>query len=160
MSRLPRPRLAASAVYALIMLTPPAACGSGPVSPLPFDAPSPPGPSAIPDMSPSPQVSSQRATDRPSPPATSRQPSACLGAVVYTLAADEELALVRSLCLAVGAILRVEGTGPGTVSAAPRDKVSCWYEAGVVECRFLSPGSVTISIEHNEQTFPIQVVVR
>jgi hypothetical protein len=142
-----------------MMLAPVVACGSEPVSPLPFDAPSPPGPSATPEMSPSPQVSAQRATGRPSP-TTSRQPSACLGAVVYTLKADEELALVRSLCLAVGAILRIEGTGPGTVSPTPRDKTSCHYEGGVVECRFLSPGNVTVSIERDEQTFPIQVVIR
>jgi hypothetical protein len=85
---------------------------------------------------------------------------ACLGAVVYTLTADTELALVRSICLAVGGVLRVEGTGPGTVSADPQDAVSQSYEAGVVECRFLRQGTVTVSIVRDEQTYAIPVVVR
>jgi len=143
----------------LIMLAPVVACGSEPVSPLPFDAPTSSAPSATPEKSPTPRASAARGSDRRSTSAPT-QPSACLGAVVYTLAADEELALVRSLCLGVGAILRIEGTGPGTVSADPQDEVSQNYEAGVVECRFLSPGTVIISIERAEQIFRIHVVVR
>jgi hypothetical protein len=80
--------------------------------------------------------------------------------VVHTLTADEELAFVTSICLAVGGILRVEGTGPETVSADPPDGASVFYEAGVVECRFLRPGTVTVSIERNGQTYAIPVVVR
>jgi len=158
-SRLPRRRPIAFAVLMLIMLAPVVACGSEPVSPLPFDAPTSSAPSATPEKSPTPRASAARGSDRRSTSAPT-QPSACLGAVVYTLEAGEELALVKSLCLAVGAILRIEGTGPGTVSADPQDRVSQTYEAGIVECRFLSPGTVTISIERDQQIFPIHVVVR
>ena len=80
--------------------------------------------------------------------------------MVYTLPADTELALVKSICVATGAILRVEGTGPGTVSAEPQASVSQFYEAGIVECRFLAAGTVTITIERDGEFFEIAVVVK
>jgi hypothetical protein len=79
---------------------------------------------------------------------------------VHTLTADTELALVSSICLAVGGVLRVEGTGPGTVSADPPDAASCQYEAGVEWCRFLSTETVNVSIVRDEQTYVIPVVVK
>lgn len=78
---------------------------------------------------------------------------------MYTLKADTELGFVKSICLAVGGILRVEGTGPGMVSADPQEKVAQFYEGGVEECRFLSPGSVTVTIVRDSQIYPISVVV-
>ncbi len=73
---------------------------------------------------------------------------------------DADLARVKSLCLAVGGVLRVEGTGPGMVSADPQEKVSQFYEAGIEECRFLSPGTIRVTIVTDQQTFTINVVVR
>jgi len=162
-------RLIVSAALTLTVLAPVAACNAEPVSPLPAEGPrtSTPIPAPTPLVSPSASattlVTSRRAIPRhpptaPSPAAPSTP--ACLGAVVHTLTADTELALVPSLCFAVGGVLRVEGTGPGTVSADPQEKVSQFYEAGVVECRFLSPGTVTVSIERDGQTHTIPVVVR
>lgn len=139
-----------------------AACGSEPVSPLPAEAQSVSSPS----LAPSPTTSATRA---PSPPrvrptvAPSPVPTpspACLGAVMHTIKADTDLPFVTSICIAVGGVLRVDGTGPETVSADPPDNVDVSYEAGVVDCRFLSPGTVTISIVRDEQTYAIPVVVR
>lgn len=170
MHRPSRRHSAASAVLALSLLAPVTACGSEPVSPLPVEARSasttPPASPSI--SSPSPSVSlttrapTRRAKPRsptaPPPPVVTRS-AACAGAVVYTLNADTELSFVKSICLAVGGILRVEGTGPGMVSADPQEKVAQFYEGGVEECRFLSPGSVTVTIVRDSQTYPISVVV-
>jgi hypothetical protein len=78
---------------------------------------------------------------------------------VYTVQTDADLARVKSICLAVGGVLRVEGTGPGMVSADPPEKISPYYEAGIEELRFLSPGTVTVTIVGDQQTFTIIVLV-
>ncbi len=145
--------LTVSAALTLTLLAAVAACGAEPVSPLPIEALGPSAPATSPATSPTTQVPSPRVTTRgpTASPDVIRSP-ACLGAVVYTLEAEEELALIKSICLAVGGILRVEGTGPGTVSADPPDKVSQFYEAGIVEVRFLSPGTITVTIDRDEQT--------
>jgi hypothetical protein len=155
--------LTMSAALTLTALASVAACGAEPVSPLPIEQLGSSAPATSPAPTPTTHVPRPRVT-APSPsgsasPDVIRSP-ACLGAVVYTLVAETELALVRSICLAVGGILRVEGTGPGTVSADPADKVSQFYEAGIVEVRFLSPGTITVSIDRDEQTYTIAVVVR
>jgi hypothetical protein len=171
-----------SAALVLVVLTPGAACGGEAVSPLPVDAQSTAtsgaatasaSRTASPTMSPSAQKASptrsppakttsrfprpRRTTALPSPVVT-RSP-ACLGAVVYTVRTDADLARVKSLCLAVGGVLRVDGTGPGMVSADPPEKVSQFYEAGIEDCRFLSPGTITVTIVTDQQTFTITVVV-
>lgn len=140
-----------------VLLT--AACGSAAVAPLPFDpavaAPTASAPSVV--ASTSVPATRTTAPPRRAPPTGT---SACLGAVVYTLTAKTVLALVRSLCVATGAILRVEDTGPGTVSAEPTASVALVYEAGIVECRFLVTGTVTVSIERDGEVFDIAVVVK
>jgi hypothetical protein len=155
--------LTVSAALTLTVLAPVAACGAEPVSPLPIEPLGTSAPATSPATSPTPYVPSPSATVRGPTGAASpdvfRSP-ACLGSVVYTLVAESELALVKSICLAVGGILRVEGTGPGTVSADPADKVSQFYEAGIVEVRFLSPGTITVTIDRDQQTFTIAVVVK
>ncbi len=151
-------------IGAVLALSALAACGSEPVSPLPAEAQSRSTPSLAPSpttpatRAPSPRPPRVRPTVAPSP--TPTPSSACLGAVVHTIAAETDLPFVTSICIAVGGVLRVEGTGPDTVSADPPDSVDLSYEAGIVNCRFLSPGSVTVSIVRDEQTYAIPVVVR
>ncbi|HEU4426271.1 MAG TPA: hypothetical protein VFR67_27345 [Pilimelia sp.] len=136
------------------------ACGPGPVAPLPGQRPTTAAPSTGP---PSPAVSPAAAATRPAvrppparppvvrpPAAASPSPSpglspACLGAVIYPVDAMSG-ELPASICLAVGAVLRVQNVEAGTVSAEPAEKASLRYEAGVVDCRLLSVGTVTVTI--------------
>ncbi|RKN40312.1 hypothetical protein D7223_27345 [Micromonospora endolithica] len=92
---------------------------------------------------------------------TGTPPAACLGAVRYDLVlAETELALFRSLCLATGGVLRIQGIGPGEVTVDREDLVVSNYEAGVVDIRFVRPGTVEVRIPQNGVTYPVVVVVR
>jgi hypothetical protein len=83
-----------------------------------------------------------------------------MGTIRYDLDLREtELALVRSMCFHVGAILRLQGIGPGLVTAEPESLVTRSYEAGVQDIRFVRPGTVTVTIPQEEQTHTITVVV-
>jgi hypothetical protein len=50
-----------------------------------------------------------------------------------------------SMCLKVGATLRVQNAGPGELDWNPASAVRCYYEAGVHDCRIVSPGTVTFT---------------
>jgi len=56
-------------------------------------------------------------------------------------------------------VLRVENLGPDGFSVSPADKVSCWYEAGVRECRLIRTGTVRFTITHSQAPRPLTVVV-
>ena len=75
------------------------------------------------------------------------------------LPADVNLARVHSLCFEVGAVLRIEGAEPGTVSVDAPELVSQFYEAGAVEIRFIYSGTLFVSIVRGGKTFKIAVVV-
>jgi hypothetical protein len=155
-----------------------AACGADAVSPLPVQPPGPtpstPTPSAIsaipaPTASPSrpppasgrpPAPRTTRGTPRTTPPSTAATP-ACRGAVRYDLPlAETEIELLRSLCFATGAVLRIQGIGPGLVGVDRPDLVSQQYEAGVVDIRFVRPGTVAVTIPKEGREHTITVVVR
>lgn len=74
--------------------------------------------------------------------------------------ADTELELLRSLCFATGAVLRIQGIGPGLVTVDRPDLVSQHYEAGVVDIRFVRPGTVAVTIPKDDRAHTIDVVVR
>ncbi|MER7417509.1 hypothetical protein ABT346_12125 [Micromonospora peucetia] len=74
--------------------------------------------------------------------------------------AENELALLRSLCFASGGVLRIIGIGPGEVTVDREDLVSRSYEAGVVDIRFVRPGTVDVMIPQGGTTHPVTVVVR
>ena len=146
------------------------ACGPQPVAPLSGRQPASPTPSvATPRPSPSPTAAAKPPARPPAPPPVVRpappasvSPSpglspACLGAVVYPVDATGAV-LPPSVCLAVGGVLRVQNVEAGAVSAEPADKVSLQYEAGVVDCRLLSPGTVTVTIA-GEPSRSIMVVI-
>ncbi|MBB5873994.1 hypothetical protein F4553_007428 [Allocatelliglobosispora scoriae] len=148
-----------SRVLAVLLVLAVAGCGSDLVSPLPVAAPGP-SPSTVVTPGPAPSPSPSRPTPtraRPSPSAR----SACWGAIQHDLdLRTTELALVRSMCFAVGGILRVQGIGPGELTVEPERLVSSNYEAGVVDIRFVRPGTVTVTIPQQGRLYPITVVVR
>ena len=174
--------VAAAGALALIATVPMAACGGRSVSPLPVTAADDDrvaAPSQAPSTDPraaSPVGSSppgvvkppagaaptRTKTAKPAPPApTSTKPvSTCLGAVRYDLdLRNTVLDLVKSMCFHTGGVLRLQGIGPGLVTATPESLRSYNYEAGVVDLRFLRPGTVTVTIPQDGQTYTITVVV-
>ncbi|MEU4222501.1 hypothetical protein [Actinoplanes sp. NPDC026623] len=70
-----------------------------------------------------------------------------------------EIELIRSMCFHIGGTLRLQGIGPGLVTATPERLVSQSYEAGVVDVRFVRAGTVTVTVPQEEQTYEIMVVV-
>ncbi|WP_254909881.1 hypothetical protein [Micromonospora sp. NBS 11-29] len=161
----------------LVLLLGAPACADQPVSPLPVRPPAastvaaaPPPASTSPAAPPSrttrtparPESSAPTRTrsTRPTSPAGTTAPTACLGAVRYDLnLAETELALVRSLCFATGGVLRIQGIGPGQVEVDQEHLVSRSYEAGVVDIRFVRAGTVVVSIPQDGRTYPVTVVV-
>ncbi|MEV5209525.1 hypothetical protein AB0K35_18805 [Micromonospora sp. NPDC053740] len=157
-----------------------AACGADPVAPLPVQPPVESRPSPTPSAIPAPTASPSRpppTSGRPiaAPPApttargtphrpatTSTAPTtSCQGAVRYDLPlAETELELLRSLCFATGAVLRIQGIGPGLVTVDRPELVSQHYEAGVVDIRFVRPGTVDVRIPKEAREQTITVVVR
>lgn len=155
--------------------------GERPVSPLPVQPPAPvaagtttpPGsPAGTPSTSPTPPGPSTVAppTRRPAPAAPppttgrgTRTPSptpACHGPIRYDIVlAETELELIRSLCFAAGAVLRIQGIGPGLVTVDREDLVSRHYEAGVVDIRFVRTGTVAVTIPKDGREHTITVVV-
>ena len=86
--------------------------------------------------------------------------SPCLGPVQYEVDVPEtELELLESMCITAGGVLRLRNIGPGLVTAEPESLVDYNYEAGVVDLRFLSPGTVTVTVPKDERTHTITVVV-
>ncbi|MEV4121387.1 hypothetical protein [Micromonospora sp. NPDC049645] len=159
-----------------------AGCGDDAVSPLPVQPPGPtrstptpaaaspsPAPTASPSRPPPtgarpfpapPPPTRTRGTPRTTPPPTEATP-ACQGAVRYDLPlADTEIELLKSLCFATGAVLRIQGIGPGLVTVDRPELVSQQYEAGVVDIRFVRPGTVAVTIPKEGREHTITVVVR
>ena len=170
--------LAAAGALALIATVPMAACGGRSVSPLPVQAadddrvitPSTNPAASSPVGNSPPSVAKPPAgagpakttTVKPAPPRpTSTRPiNSCLGAVRYDLdLRNTVLDLVKSMCFHTGGVLRLQGIGPGLVTATPESLRSYSYEAGVVDLRFLRPGTVTVTIPQDDQTYTINVVV-
>ncbi|MEV4543605.1 hypothetical protein [Micromonospora echinaurantiaca] len=155
--------------------------GDAPVSPLPVQPPppvaagstTPPGPLAgtpsIPATPPGPSTvapPTRRPAPAADPPTTGRgtrtaSPTpACHGPIRYDIVlAETELELIRSLCFAAGAVLRIQGIGPGLVTVDREDLVSRHYEAGVVDIRFVRTGTVAVTIPEDGREHTITVVV-
>jgi hypothetical protein len=177
-------RTAVAGAFALMAAAPLAACAGHALAPLPVEAadspsatapaPTPaPTPSTQPGTSTRPGNSPPRVTGSPtarkpvhtsttakSTRSTTKPPSACHGAVQVDLdLQNTELALIKTMCFRVGGVLRLHGIGPGLVAAQPTTVVSSSYEAGVVSLRFIRPGTATVTIPQDEQTYTITVVV-
>ncbi|MGI5152662.1 hypothetical protein ACQEVC_40860 [Plantactinospora sp. CA-294935] len=165
--------------FVLVVLLAPvlvAGCGSPPVAPLPgqWPTPTPPGtatgspmssvpsrPAATPAVVSAPAGTPRRTRTR-TPPRTSPTVDlspACLPAVVYTVDGSDPAAMPEALCLTVAAILRIQNVGPGTVTATPAEKVARHWEGGVVDCRMLRSGTVTVEIVGETGSHTITVLV-
>ncbi|MER7587488.1 hypothetical protein ABTW72_08120 [Micromonospora sp. NPDC127501] len=128
--------------------------------PTPTGSPSRPPPTSARPAAPPPAPSRTRGTPRTTPPPTDATP-ACQGAVRYDLPlAETEIELLKSLCFATGAVLRIQGIGPGLVTVDRAELVSQHYEAGVVDIRFVRPGTVAVTIPKDGREHTITVVVR
>ncbi|GIF26513.1 hypothetical protein BJ973_000958 [Actinoplanes tereljensis] len=163
-------RIAAAGALALIVTTPLAACGDPAVSPRPAEAATPsraPASAAPKPAAPKPAATRTSAepvrtrTVKPSRTTTKPKPTGtCLGAVRYDLdLRNTVLDLVKSMCFHTGGVLRLQGIGPGLVTATPESLRSQSYEGGVVDIRFLRPGTVTVMIPQDDKTYTIEVVV-
>ncbi|MFG1840028.1 hypothetical protein ACGFH8_16450 [Micromonospora sp. NPDC049175] len=181
-------RTVASAVTAVAATVAVTACGTDAVSPLPAQprgpsspaasvsagtttpttpvatgrtgSPTRPPSSAGRPVPPPPIPTRTRGTPRTTPPPTDVTP-ACQGAVRYDLPlAETEIELLKSLCFATGAVLRIQGIGPGLVTVDHPELVSQQYEAGVVDIRFVRPGTVAVTIPQEGREHTITVVVR
>jgi hypothetical protein len=151
-----RRRLTVFAVLALATAAAVTACtATGAVKPLPNTTGSPePG-----VTSPTPAASvaiSPRPVRVVAPPASR---PACLGAVVHRIDASDNGPPWKPLCIAVGGVLRVENLGPDGFTMSPAGKVSCWYEAGVRECRLIQTGSVRFTIVNAHETRTLALVI-
>jgi hypothetical protein len=103
-----------------------------------------------------------RIRQRPSasPTAEPTRQSSCYGRVVYELkVAETEFAVLGPLCFSTGAVLRLQGIGPGLVTVDPESLVAQSYEAGVFDITFLRPGTVEVTIPHDERIDTVTVVV-
>ena len=178
-------QIAAAGALAVTATVPLAACADPSVSPRPAQAAenetsaapnrmprtAAPSPSARPG-SPEPgaaqpagrrpvkTTTTKRAAPHTSEPTSAKPVGSCYGAVRHDLdLRNTVLDLVKSMCFHTGGVLRLQGIGPGLVTATPESLVSRSYEAGVVDLRFVRPGTVTVSIPQDEQTYTITVVV-
>jgi hypothetical protein len=170
-------QITAVGALALIVLASPAGCGADALTPLPVEAASaeptvttsgtpavPPSASATTGSSP-PRIGKPAApkpvrtatkTPRPQP----SQPSSCFGAVQYDLDLQNTvLDLQQTMCFHTGGMLRLQGIGPGLVTAMPTSVAKQSYAAGVVDVRFVRAGTATITIPQEDQIHTITVVV-
>ncbi|MEV1314633.1 hypothetical protein AB0J14_00960 [Micromonospora arborensis] len=144
--------------------SPPPTLSAAPTTPAPTGTPSRPPPTSGRPIAAPPAPSSARGTPHRPAPASTRPTgptTSCQGAVRYDLPlAETELELLRSLCFATGAVLRIQGIGPGLVTVDRPGLVSQQYEAGVVDIRFVRPGTVDVTIPQQDRSHTITVVVR
>jgi hypothetical protein len=168
----PRPtfrNIAAAGALALIAAGPLAACGDRTVSPLPVQAAEPAATASALPSAASPAGSSAPGVAEPAVrptktktgrPTSTNPTDTCFGAVRHDLDLQNEvLELVGPMCFHTGGVLRLQGTGPGLVTATPARLVTPRYEAGVEDLHFIRPGTVTVTIPQDKRTYTITVVV-
>jgi hypothetical protein len=147
------------AALALASVAAAAACSSVP-GPLPIQPPTTAPSTAAPSPTAAPIVPSGKPAqaDAPVPAQTGSGPP-CSGAIIYRLDASDTGRAWPRLCIAVGGVLRVEHLGPDGFSANAWDKVDCWYEARVRECRLIHTGTVRFTITSAGQVRPLTLVI-
>jgi hypothetical protein len=158
MNRLPLRYLATVAVLALAGTTT-AACGPAPVSPLPGQAATASGPSvSAPTDAPSPSTNTGTLAQQGNS-SSSSPPPACIGATTFEIDGADSADIPRSLCFEAGGVLRVSNVDPPAVSGTPAGRVSCVWEAGISNCRFLTKGNATVTVVIDGHPKSITVVV-
>lgn len=85
------------------------------------------------------------------PAAASRRPApTCEGAVLRTVQVRTLPSTPLRLCITVGGVLRMQGSGPGTMTATPRSRVDCFYAGGVHQCRLLRTGPLRLTFSEGQ----------
>jgi hypothetical protein len=170
-------------VACTLALVPVTGCGAQPLSPLPVQGTPPPvgasapptpgsttpsGLAAAPPPTTRPRTTRTRTTrprtTYPTAPPQPTTPSASSSPVCiadrYDLNLQETVLDVEtSMCFHTGGVLRMFSIGPGLVTAVPESLRAMSYEAAVVDIRFLRPGTVTVTVPQDEQTYTIEVTV-
>jgi hypothetical protein len=101
-----------------------------------------------------------KTTGKPAPTST-KHTGTCYGAVRHDLDLHNNvLDLITTMCFHTGGVLRLQGIGPGLVTAVPASVASTSYEAGVVDVHFVRPGTATVTIPQDGRDYTITVVVR
>jgi hypothetical protein len=126
----------------------PSPTGTAPASATPATAIPTPAPAAVPVK-----------PVRVAPPGATRTSPKCLGTIVHRINAADTGPRWKPLCITVGAVLRFENLGPDSLKITPRDKVDCWYEAGVVECRLIQTGTVRFTVTRDDKDRGLTVVI-
>ena len=158
-TRSPR-RLIAVTALALASMAGAAACTSTPkpIAPIPIDtAPA----SAAPNTA-SPTPAASTAPVKPvhvAPPRPTSTSPRCLGTIVHRINAADTGPPWKPLCITVGGVLRFEHLGPDALTMSARDKVDCWYEGGVFECRLVQTGTVRFTVTQGEKKRSLTVVI-
>jgi hypothetical protein len=82
--------------------------------------------------------------------------AACEGAVVHTVDAAQPGPLPQ-LCVAVGGVVRIVNTGPGSLLAQPSTMVDCFYAAGTYQCRLIRTGTVRLTLAPDAREIVVRV---
>ncbi|MBO3741131.1 hypothetical protein [Actinoplanes flavus] len=90
------------------------------------------------------------------PPSTATRAATCQGAVVHSVDAAQPGTL-PSLCIAVGGVVRVVNTGPGSLLAEPATMTDCFYAAGTYQCRLIRTGTVRLSLAPGARELLVRV---
>ena len=61
------------------------------------------------------------------------------------------------LCIAVGGVVRLVHSGPGSLVAQPSTSVNCFYAAGIHQCRLIRTGTVRFTLAADARVLTVQV---
>jgi hypothetical protein len=154
--------LISAAAMALASTTAVAACSSAAGRALPQPestvSPSAPAPSTPAPVSATPSTAAPT-TSTPRTTHSSTSPPKCLGAVLYTIDTWDYGRRWPTLCITVGGLLRLVGTGPGNLNSSPPDLADCRYEGGTHSCRLIATGTVKFEITKPQGDRSLTVVV-
>jgi hypothetical protein len=153
--------LISAAAIALASTTAVAACGSASARALPQPqstvSPSAPAPSTPAPISATPSTAAPT-TSTPRTTHSSTSPPTCLGAVQYTINTWDGRRW-PTLCITVGGLLLLAGTGPGNLDSSPPGLDTCKYEGGTHACRLIATGTVKFTIRKPQGDRSLTVVV-
>jgi hypothetical protein len=155
-------RLSSLPVHSPVRPVNAAPSGAAVASPSGSAVASPGGPATVrPGRPPAPPGhSSPAATATAEPTQDGSATPTCRGADRHDVDLSENERLDTWMCFQTGGVLRLQGIGPGLVTADPRELVDMNYEAAVQDIAFLRPGTVTVTITRDERIDEITVVVK
>jgi hypothetical protein len=115
-------------------------------------APSTPAPMSATPSTAAPTTSTPRTTH------SSTSPPTCLGAVHYRIDTWDGRRW-PTLCITIGGLLQLVGTGPGNLGSSPPGLADCRYEGGTHACRLIATGTVKFEVTKPQGDRSLTVVV-